>query len=191
VAQPAENPRPSSELQPSREVWTVDDLLELPDSNKYEILDGGLFVSPMADPWHHRIADRIMIMLDQAAPPGWMAIREIGVKVANGYLGPDVAVLRPGAPMDTLASDPSLVALVVEVESKNSRRYDRFVKPPLYAEAGVESYWRVERTADGPIVHLHQNGPGGFVLEQTVKTDERHVETLPFEIVLEPATWMR
>jgi Uma2 family endonuclease len=191
VAQPAESPKPSSGLHPTRGVWTVDDLFELPEGNKYEILDGGLFVSPMADPWHHRIADRIMIMLDQVAPPGWMAIREIGVEVANGYLGPDVAVLRPGAPMDALATSPSFVTLVVEVESKNSRRYDRFVKPPLYAEAGVESYWRVERTADGPIVHLHQNGPGGFVLEHTVKTDETYAETVPFEVVLEPATWMR
>jgi len=191
VAQPAETRQPEPHLRPSQEVWTVDDLLDLPEGPKYEILDGGLFVSPMADPWHHRIADRIMILLDQAAPPGWMAIREIGVAVPNGYLGPDVAVLRPGAPMDALATDPSFVALVIEVESKHSRRYDRFVKPPLYAEAGVESYWRVERTAEGPIVHLHQNGPGGFVLEHTVKTDETYVETVPFEVVLEPATWMR
>jgi Uma2 family endonuclease len=191
VAQPAETRQPEPHLRPSQEVWTVDDLLNLPQGNKYEILDGGLFVSPMADPWHHRIADRIMIMLDQAAPSGWMAIREIGVEVPNGYLGPDVVVLRPGAPMDAMASDPAFVALVVEVESKNSRRYDRFVKPPLYAEAGVESYWRVERTADGPIVHLHQNGPGGFVLEHTVKAGETSMVDVPFEVVLEPATWMR
>jgi hypothetical protein len=89
VAHPANSPRPSPGLHPSRDAWTVDDVLELPEGNKYEILDGGLFVSPMA------------------------------------------------------------------------------------------------------VVHLHQNGPGGFILEHTVKTDERYVETVPFEVVLEPATWMR
>ena len=185
MAQPAE-----SRLHPSRDVWTVEDLLSLPEGNKYEILDGGLFVSPMADPWHHWIADEIKIVLRAAAPPGWRAIREIGVTVPDGYFGPDVAVLRPGAPMDALATDPALVALVVEVESKNSRRYDRFVKPPLYAEAGIDSYWRVERSAEGPIVHLHQNGPGGYVLEHSVRAGETYVATQPFEVSLAPAAWM-
>jgi Uma2 family endonuclease len=176
-------------LRPSHGGWTVDDLLELPEGNKYEIIDGSLHVSPMADPEHHRIADRIMIMLDSAAPPGWLAIREVGVSIPDGYFGPDVSVLRPGAPMNVLAVDPVHVALVVEVESRGSRRADRFIKPPLYAEAGVEYYWRIERTDDGPVAHIHRrSGPDGYVLEHSVVADESLVVETPYKVTIAPGT---
>jgi Uma2 family endonuclease len=177
-------------LRPSHHGWTVDDLLELPEGNKYEIIDGSLHVSPMADPLHHLIADEIRAALRAAAPPDWLAIRELGVAIPNGYFGPDVAVLRPGAPMNVMATDPAFVALVVEVESPRTRRADRFIKPPLYAEAGIEHYWRIERTDAGPIAHIHRrSGPDGYVLEHSVVAGDALTVESPYKVTIDPDTW--
>ncbi|SCG74694.1 Uma2 family endonuclease [Micromonospora humi] len=51
----------------------------------------------------------------------------------------------PTPPRDGLWLHAADVALVVEIESPSSRRYDRLIKPTLYAEAGIPHYWRVER----------------------------------------------
>lgn len=179
------------EWHPPAGGWTEDDLLDFPeDSNRYEIIDGSLYVSPMADHWHHWIADEIKAVLHAAAPAGWRAIREIGVRVPdNSYLGPDVTVLRPGASMETPYSDPGDVALVVEVESKWSRRTDRFIKPSLYAEAGIESFWRIERTKRGPVAHLYtRTSAEHYLLNRSV--NQSHVVQLPYEVVVAPGAWV-
>jgi Uma2 family endonuclease len=83
------------------------------------------------------------------------------------------------------------VGLVVEVESRHSRRHDRFTKPALYAEAGIEYYWRVERTSNGPEVHLYETAvSANYVLMRSVKAGERHEVALPYPMVVEPAAWM-
>lgn len=171
--------------------FTPDDLLDLPsDGHRYEIIDGGLHVAPPADFAHHDTADRLMIALRAAAPAGWRAIREIGIQVGESLLIPDVTVLRPSAPRNAMWADPLHVALVVEVESKGSRRHDRFTKPSLYAEAGIESFWRIERTDSGPVAHLYGQASGGhYRLHQSVSPGETYHAALPYPVDLSPDTW--
>lgn len=55
-------------------------------------------------------------------------------------LVPDLAVVDRGASKD---DHPSTALLVIEV-SDSSARYDRIVKAPLYAQARIGTYWRVD-----------------------------------------------
>jgi Uma2 family endonuclease len=171
--------------------WTVDDVLALPEGDQYEIIEGALHVSPMADREHHWIADSIGFALRANAPKGWLSIREIGVAIPDGYLGPDVTVLRPGVPRhDELTVDPQFVALVVEVESRSSRAHDRFTKPSLYAQVEIPWYWRVERTDPGPTAHLYRlNDAGTYDLAHSVKPGEVVDVAYPFPVQIAPATW--
>lgn len=128
--------------------------------------------------------------LKAAAPSGWRAIREIGVQLGDSTLIPDVTVLRPSSRFDAMWANPADVALVVEVESKGSRRHDRFTKPSLYAEAGIESYWRIERTSAGPVAHLYSRAAGGhYQLHQSVNPGDSYLAELPFAVQVAPATW--
>jgi Uma2 family endonuclease len=191
MAQPAHQlPQPMFPWPAPEGEFTADDLLDLPsDGHRYEIIDGGLHVAPRADIEHHDIADEIKIALRAAAPPGWRAIREIGVRLGSSTVIPDVTVLRPGTERRATWADPADVALVVEVESKGSRRIDRFTKPSLYAEAGIESYWRVERTDNGPVVHLHSRAAAGhYQLHRSVNPGDTHLAELPFAVQVAPAT---
>jgi Uma2 family endonuclease len=183
--------QPTYEWRPPVKGWTEDDLMTLPaDGNRYEIVDGSLHVTPPASFAHHHVADEIFVALRSAAPPGWRVIREIGVRVPGGNAIPDLTVLRPGSPDDDLWAEPADVALVVEVESPNSRRHDRFLKPGLYAEAGIESYWRIERTSNGPVAHLYTRASAGhYHLHRSVQAGHCVVAELPYAVQVAPATW--
>lgn len=171
--------------------FVADDLRDLPtDGHTYEIIDGGLHVSPPADLAHHSNADAVMVALRTAAPPDWLAVRAIGIQLGDSALVPDITVLRPAARSEAVWADPADVALVVEVESKASRRHDRFTKPSLYAEAGIESYWRIERTSAGPVAHLYSRAAGGhYQLHRSVNPGETHLAELPFAVQVAPASW--
>lgn len=171
--------------------FSPEDLLDLPsDGHKYEIFEGALHVAPPADIPHHSMADEARWTLRSAAPPGWRAIREIGIQIGDSLVIPDITVLRPGAPFEARWADPADVALVVEVESQGSRRQDRFTKLSLYAEAGIESYWRIERTSAGPVAHLYGRASGGhYHLHRSVNPGESHLAELPFAVQVAPATW--
>src|SRR5256884_9653223 len=61
---------------------------------------------------------------------------------------------------------PDDVALLIEV-ANTSLRYDRLVKGPLYAEAGVQDYWIVDLT--GGAVEVHREPvAGAFRLTERV-----------------------
>ncbi|MGH3683256.1 MAG: Uma2 family endonuclease [Natronosporangium sp.] len=171
--------------------FTAEHLLDLPrDGHTYEIIDGGLHVSPPADIPHHSTADEVASALRSAAPPGWRPVRAIGVQLGASTLIPDLTVLVPSAPANAVWADPVDVALVVEVESRGSRRHDRFTKPSLYAEAGIESYWRIERTSAGPVAHLYSRASGGhYQLHRSVNPGDSYLAELPFAVQVAPATW--
>ncbi len=172
--------------------FTPDDLLDMPsDGHRYEIIEGGLHVAPPAGISHHSIADEARATLQAAAPAGWRAIREIGVQIGDSLVIPDVTVLRPGADLAATWAAPADVALIVEVESTGSRKHDRFTKPALYAEAGIESYWRIEPTEAGPVAHIYEGPSGGhYRHHRSINPGETHLVELPYPVQVAPATWM-
>jgi Uma2 family endonuclease len=176
--------------------WTERNLTGLPgNGHRYEIVDGALVVTPPVDDGHEMLCDEVASLLRATAPPDWHVVPQVGLRLGddNGdsNLVADVAVLRPGAPYDRAWTDAAEVALVVEVESHPSRRWDRCVKPGLYAEAGIESFWRIERTANGPVAHLYTRAAAGhYHLHRSVNTGETHFAELPYAVQLAPASWL-
>jgi Uma2 family endonuclease len=147
-------------------------------------------MTPPADDDHHELADEVRGTLRLAAPRSWRVIREIGLRVPAGNVIPDVTVLRPGAPRGVAWHEPADVVLVVEVESPSSRRQDRFTKPALYAEAGIEAYWGIERTDRGPVAHLYQRAaPEHYELLGSIGPDEALKVDLPFPVEVAPGSW--
>jgi Uma2 family endonuclease len=58
---------------------------------------------------------------------------------------PDIALVDgEAADANTVRFQPSQVHLIVEIVSPGSRATDRAIKPDLYAEAGIPTYWLLE-----------------------------------------------
>ncbi|MFF3565753.1 Uma2 family endonuclease [Streptomyces sp. NPDC002574] len=69
----------------------------------------------------------------------------INVVLPSGLVVPDIVVADAAATAtDEAGIDAEAVLLVVELVPPGTRTMDRRLKPLLYAEAGIASYWRVE-----------------------------------------------
>ena len=129
--------------------WTVEMLDALPDDGqRYEIIDGELFVTPAPSDIHQLVAVELLVRLNQ-----YFRRSSVGralhspADVRRGDRGrnrvqPDVFVVRltdnkrPPYPFD-LAD----LLLAVEVESPSNPEYDHHTKRKLYFSAGVPEYW--------------------------------------------------
>ena len=125
-----------------------DDYADIPpDRNRYEIIDGQLFVTP--SPIHQRVSRRLQRILED-----YFHARGLGevfnapidlILTFHDVVQPDLVVATPvqvsargieGAPL-----------LVVEILSPSTARQDRTVKAKRYAALGVVHYWMVESGA--------------------------------------------
>lgn len=166
--------------------WTQPDLHLFPqDGHRYEILDGSLHVTPPAEPRHDSLVESVVTTLRSAAPPGWWVCARLGIEMESSNLVPDVTVLRPHS-SGAIWVDPADVALVVEVESAETRRYDRLLKPAVYAAAGIPAYWRVE---SGPVLRAFTLDGTAYRAALDVEPDEQASLDHPYPIRVNPAIW--
>jgi hypothetical protein len=81
-------------------VWTYDDLASLPDDGqRYEILDGELFVSPSPRSAHQRVLLRLVkqLLALEASGQGTVWLSPIDVKMSDTrVVVPDLLAIRTG-----------------------------------------------------------------------------------------------
>ena len=133
--------------------WTTADLDLLPDNgNRYEIIDGELFVT-RAPHWNHQqTCGRISTALDT-----WSQSTGLGeATIAAGIIFTDADNVIPdvvwasnerlAALLDDaghLTGAPELIVEVLSAGVENERR-DREAKLKLYSSRGVQEYWIVD-----------------------------------------------
>jgi Uma2 family endonuclease len=132
----------------ARKVWTLEELHSLPDDgNKYELVRGELFVTPLPTGEHETILARLTRFLDPfvgANQLGFVYHPRSVLRFKGSEVEPDLMVRQPQiGPGDDWDSAPTPI-LVVEVLSDSTRRRDREQKRDLYMGAGVEEYWIVD-----------------------------------------------
>jgi len=159
---------------PSPTKLTIADLDRFPDDgNRYELIDGELFVSAAPFEPHQKVLKRLFRSLDRFA-------EEQGLGVV--YFAPlDVYLSLPGATGQTrVEPDLLFVAkasmdivreavfgppdLVVEVLSESTARADLFEKRDAYRSAGVAEYWVANPYDRTIIVHRFAGGGAPLVL---------------------------
>jgi Uma2 family endonuclease len=164
--------------------WSEADLESLPDDgHRYEILRGTLIMTPPAHGHHQIRSSELFVLLHGAAPPGWRVVPELGLRVPNGNLVPDLVVLHPGTTIGVW-HEAKDVALVVEVASPSTEFTDKGAKVELYAEAGIPSYWRLER--DGTLI-VHELAGAAYTTVATVPPGETWTAERPFAVTVDPA----
>ena len=125
------------------------EFLKLPEStDKVELVDGEVVVSPSPTYWHQEILMRLV-----GALRAWAAKQRrvvtvgqapLDVRFAPGrILQPDAFVLFDRVPRSHRGPIDAVPALCVEVLS-DDRVHDRVTKRLLYAAAGVGEYWVIE-----------------------------------------------
>ncbi|GAB7190174.1 Uma2 family endonuclease [Kineococcus sp. NUM-3379] len=151
----------------AHESWTVDDLQTLPDDgHRYEIIDGGLTVTPPPTNRHQDIASRLLVAWWPQVPAGYRATHAAGVRLpANAatreqFLIPDVLLVRADATGDHF--EPTDVLVAAEVVSPGSRVRDRHTKRGLYADLGIGEYWLLDPEQGTVTVHSDPSPAEGY-----------------------------
>lgn len=138
-----------TELQ--RRLFTADEFHRMAEAgvlredDRVELVDGEIVeMTPIGSP-HAACVDRLLALLQR-----WVEGR--GILRVQGPIRldahseplPDLSVLRPRADFYASAHPtPGDIVLVVEV-ADTSFRYDRDIKVPLYARAGIAETWLVD-----------------------------------------------
>jgi Uma2 family endonuclease len=136
------------------ERWTADMVRALPDDrNRYEVVDGELFVTPAPSWTHQRVVGELFVHLAnylRARSWGEVLISPADISFREDMLvQPDIFVLPIGSegrrPKDW--ADIRALLLAVEVLSPSTARTDRQAKRRLYQREGVREYWIVDLDA--------------------------------------------
>jgi Uma2 family endonuclease len=186
------DPLPDWYYGPEGRGWTVDDLDRLPPEapRRLEIIDGGLVAMSPQSMFHLLAITEIENGLRSQAPDNLIVAREWTVALPDGDgPEPDVVVFNQGAYRSEAQTrvEAKHVRLVVEVVSPSSRKRDLVRKPQLYADAGIEHYWIVERKDASTVVREHQfRSSGGYALVSTQHDQFATVPPFPVELDLSP-----
>ena len=130
--------------------WTTDDLAMFPDDgNRYEIIDGELYVSKQPHFHHQTTCNRVALALT-----AWSDAAKLGVTIpapgiifdVDDAVAPDVVWVsreqyaRAVQPDGKLHAAPELVVEVLSFGGRNEER-DKALKLDLYSRRGVREYW--------------------------------------------------
>jgi len=132
--------------------WTAERTLALPDDgNRYEVLDGELFVTPTPSLAHQAVLVRIHAQLlaytDRERVGRAMFSPADIVFSPRRLVQPDIFVI-PALPVPQRAwTDVKSLLLAVEVLSPSTARADRHRKRIIYQDEGVPEYWIVDADA--------------------------------------------
>jgi Uma2 family endonuclease len=146
--------------------WTTADLALFPDNgNRYEIIDGELFVTK-APHWNHQ---EICVKI-AAALNTWCQSTGLGqVAIAPGIIFSDADNVIPDVVWISnqklsllldesghLTAAPELIIEVLSQGKENERR-DRELKLKLYSTRGVQEYWLVDWRLEKIEIYHRQN----------------------------------
>jgi len=159
--------------------YTYDDFVTFPDDGqRYELIDGEVYVTPAPNTRHQdivvRLVHRIATHLD-AHGGGRVYVAPTDVVLSNtNVVEPDVVFLTDAEiakiTRPNIQGSPSLA-----IEVLSDPRHDRVRKGRLYARFGVPEYWVVDPDSDRVEVHRLEGAdyppPTIFEAGSTLTTD--------------------
>ncbi len=169
-----------SKLQPR----TVDEWEAMPhgDGNRYEIIEGELFVSCSPGLTHQRVLANLitLFVLFLEKNPIGVFLPDVGVILDKfSAVIPDLVIVLNEqqdtiVTNDRLTGPPALVIEVVSPGSTNSRR-DRVDKLRLYTKHGVPEYWIVD--PENLTVDQYVSRGSSLKLSQTLRGEEERLSS--------------
>jgi Uma2 family endonuclease len=128
----------------AEDIWDTPD-----DENRYEIIDGELYVTPPPSLAHQRVVSVLLALLRSHADAhhlGEVFVAPLGVVLdPTSGVQPDIVFVSPRRA--EIMSERGLEGapdLAVEVLSPSTANRDRGIKMRRYAASGIDHYWIID-----------------------------------------------
>lgn len=167
--------------------FNYEDYCLLPEGKRYELIDGGLHMTPSPFTRHQRIILRLAEWFFTHLERGGLAtvlVAPMDVYLSNeDVVQPDILVVD--RQRDKIIEEKYVKGapdLVVEVISPTHPDRDRIVKKKLYHKFGVKEYWIVDPDARSIEVYVWDNS--GYRLTGSFTTGQIGSSVFPSLVVL-------
>jgi Uma2 family endonuclease len=166
--------------------WTDEEYLALGEtSQRVELFDGSLHVTPAPTPRHQNISGELRAALrTPVREAGLRVLEAVNVRLRPGrILIPDLVVTG-----EIDFDDPNIeahdVRLVCEIVSPSNAATDRVLKMHYYAVAGIEWYLLIEQR--NGTLHLYRRQGRHYVEQSVAKAGEVLELTEPVRAAIRP-----
>lgn len=151
------------------------------DRNRYEVLDGELYMTPSPSYQHQRVVAELTSILREYASRqrlGEVLSAPMDVVLSEtNVVQPDILFLRADRlPPNTAKNIRGTPDSIVEVVSPSSAEQDRENKKNVYARHGVSHYWIVD--PDARTLEMYALSGGTYGLAATLTGDARATSPL-------------
>lgn len=155
---------------PQERIHTTEDIYELPDGERAELIDGQIYYMTPPNRIHQRLVMKLSKMIDNYidSKDGDCEVYPAPFAVFlnednRNYVEPDISVICDKNKLDDKGCKGS-PDWVIEIVSPGSKRMDYSTKLFKYRTAGVGEYWIVDPMKDRITVY---HFPNDFVEEYT------------------------
>lgn len=139
--------------------YTINDVYNLPDGQRAELIDGRVYYMAPATRNHQRIVGELFATIREHIRKnngkGEVDIAPFGVFIDaddKSYLEPDISVILDENKLDDKGCNGA-PDWIIEVVSSSSRRIDYTTKLFKYRSAGVREYWLVDSDKNRVMVY--------------------------------------
>lgn len=168
---------------PKEHTYTIDDIYNLPEGRRAELIDGQIYDMAPPSTAHQRILSflhaTIYAHISTKGGPCEVIPAQFAVFLHNedesdlsNYLEPDISVICDPDKIDDKGCHGA-PDWIVEIVSPGSKRLDYYTKLALYRANGVREYWIVDPLKKAIVIYdmEHDDGPVLHSLNDTIKVN--------------------
>ena len=173
---------------PKEHIHTIQDIYNLPDGQRAELIDGDMYMMAPPSRIHQRISTRLVSVIDHyitgkhgecevyAAPFAVFLNKD-----DKNYVEPDISVICDKNKLSDRGCEGA-PDWIIEIVSPSSHRMDYQIKLFKYRTAGVREYWVVNPSTKIVMVYGFEEDAhsGQFRFDQTIQSNIYH----DFEIIM-------
>jgi len=147
------------------ERYTYADYASWDEENRYELIDGEVFLMSAPSVAHQRVLRELFVQLanflEEKSCEVFVAPLDVCLNAKGDdddmVVQPDLIVICDRSILDNKRCNGA-PDLIIEIVSPSTSKHDRFTKLNKYLKAGVREYWIVDPDDKGVTVHVHENG---------------------------------